>query len=41
MHIKKGGDPMKVIKNTLLFGIKVVAAAAAAIHVLRDKDVSK
>ena len=29
---------MKVIKNTLLFGIKVVAAA---IHVLRDKDVSK
>lgn len=40
-HIKKGGDPMKVIKNTLLFGIKVVAAVAAAIHVLRDKDVSK
>ena len=32
---------MKVIKNTLLFGIKVVAAVAAAIHVLRDKDVSK
>ena len=32
---------MKVIKNTLLFGIKFVAAVAAAIHVLRDKDVSK
>ena len=32
---------MKVIKNTLLFGIKVVAVVAAAIHVLRDKDVSK
>ena len=32
---------MKVIKNTLLFGIKVVATVAAAIHVLRDKDVSK
>ncbi len=32
---------MKVIKNTLLFGIKVVAPVAAAIHVLRDKDVSK
>lgn len=41
MHIKKGGDPMKVIKNTLLFGVKVVAAVAAAIHVLCDKDVSK
>ena len=30
---------MKVIRNTLLFGIKFVAAVAAAIHVLRDKDV--
>ena len=40
MRIKKGGDSMKVIKNTLLFGIKFVAVAAA-IHVLRDKDVSK
>ena len=29
---------MKILKNTILFGIKVVAAA---VHVLRDKDVSK
>ena len=41
MRIKKGGDSMKVIRNTQLFGIKFVAAVAAAIHVLRDKDVSK
>ena len=41
MRIKKGGDSMKVIRNTLLFGIKFVAEVAAAIHVLRDKDVSK
>ena len=41
MHIKKGGDPMKVIKNTLLFGIKIVAAVAAAVHVLRGKDASE
>ena len=41
MRIKKGGDSMKVIRNTLLFGIKFVAAVAEAIQVLRDKDVSK
>ena len=41
MRIKKGGDSMKVIKNTLLFGIKFVAAVAAVVHVVRDKDVSK
>ncbi len=29
---------MKVIKNTLLFGIKIVAAA---VHVLRGKDASE
>ena len=28
---------MKVIKNTLLFGIKIVAAVAAAVHVLRGR----
>ncbi len=28
---------MKVIKNTLLFGIKIVAAVAAAVHVLRAR----
>ena len=32
---------MKVIKNTLLFGINIVAAAAAAVHVLRGKDASE
>ena len=32
---------MKVIKNTLLFGIKIVAAVAAADHVLRGKDGSE
>lgn len=32
---------MKILKNTILFGIKVVAAVAAAVYVLRDKDVSK
>ena len=32
---------MKVIKNTLLFGIKIVAAVAAAVHVLRGKDASE
>ena len=32
---------MKILKNTILFGIKVVAAVAAAVNVLRDKDVSK
>lgn len=31
---------MKVIKNTLLFGIKIVAAVAA-VHVLRGKDASE
>lgn len=41
MRIKGGGDLMKILKNTILFGIKVVAAVAAAVHVLRDKDVSK
>ena len=32
---------MKVIKNTLLFGSKIVAAVAAAVHVLRGKDGSE
>ena len=32
---------MKVIKNMLLFGIKIVAAVAAAVHVLRGKDASE
>lgn len=32
---------MKILKNTILFGIKIVTAVAAAVHVLRDKDVSK
>ena len=32
---------MKVIKNTLLFGIKIVSAVAAAVHVLRGKDASE
>lgn len=41
MRIKGGGDPMKILKNTILSGIKVVAAVAAAVHVLCDKDVSK
>ena len=41
MRTEGGGDPMKVIKNTLLFGIKVVAAVAAAVHVLRSKDASE
>lgn len=41
MRIKGGGDLMKILKNTILFGIKIVTAVAAAVHVLRDKDVSK
>ena len=32
---------MKVIKNTLPFGIQIVAAVAAAVHVLRSKDGSE
>ena len=32
---------MKILKNTILFGIKVVAAVAAAVHVLRGKDGSE
>ena len=32
---------MKVIKHTLLIGIKIVAAVAAAVHVLCGKDASE
>ena len=32
---------MKMLENTILFGIKVVAAVAAAVHVLRGKDGSE
>lgn len=32
---------MKILKNMILFGIKIVAAVAAAVHVLRGKDASE